>query len=596
MTTKGRSMTTKSRLRPSHLWLRLLAVLLGFTLIAAACGDDDGGAEPDDGSDAAAPTGSDDGGDAAAPTGLLAELIEAGSVTVGLANEIPYGYEDEEGNILGEAPDVARAVLAELGIDSIEAEVVDFGALIPGLQAGQYDMIAAGMYITPERAEQIIFSDPDYCATYAFAVAEGNPLGVSEFGSIVESGATLAVLSGAVDETYAADANVPADQIELFADVNAQYEALLAGRVDAVGGTSLTVLNQVNANDSEMDSTPAFVPLDADGNEVLGCGGFGFVDQDFRDAFNDVLRDLLADGTVEGLVTAYGFAPEEVRTAARLTVEDLVGGSPDDGGDAAAPTGLLAELIEAGSVTVGLANEIPYGYEDEEGNILGEAPDVARAVLAELGIDSIEAEVVDFGALIPGLQAGQYDMIAAGMYITPERAEQIIFSDPDYCATYAFAVAEGNPLGVSEFGSIVESGATLAVLSGAVDETYAADANVPADQIELFADVNAQYEALLAGRVDAVGGTSLTVLNQVNANDSEMDSTPAFVPLDADGNEVLGCGGFGFVDQDFRDAFNDVLRDLLADGTVEGLVTAYGFAPEEVRTAARLTVEDLAGG
>ncbi len=326
-TTKTTNMTAKSRSRPSRLWLRLLAVLLGFTLIAAACGDDDGddadapdvvGESPDDG---------DDGGDAGAPTGLLAELIEAGSVTVGLANEIPYGYEDEEGNILGEAPDVARAVLAELGIDSIEAEVVDFGALIPGLQAGQYDMIAAGMFITPERAEQIIFSDPDYCSTYAFAVAEGNPLGVGgDFASIVESGATLAVLSGAVDETYAADADVPADQIELFADVNAQYDALLAGRVDAVGGTSLTVLNQVNANENDMDATPAFVPLDADGNEVLGCGGFGFVDQDFRDAFNDVLRDLIADGTVEDLVTAYGFAPEEVQTAAGLTVEDLAGG------------------------------------------------------------------------------------------------------------------------------------------------------------------------------------------------------------------------------------------------------------------------------
>ncbi|MBS1265529.1 MAG: Glutamine-binding periplasmic protein [Acidimicrobiaceae bacterium] len=587
-------MTTKSRSRPSHLLLRLLALLVGFTLTAAACGDSDGSDDPvTSPAEETAATGSDGAGtspsDETAATGLLAELQEAGVVTVGLANEIPYGYEDEDGNILGEAPDVARAVLAELGIDRIEAEVVDFGALIPGLQAGQYDMIAAGMFITPERSEQIIFSDPDYCSTYAFAVAEGNPLGVGgDFGSIVDTGATLAVLSGAVDEDYAADANVPAGQIELFADVNAQYEALLAGRVDAVGGTSLTVLNQVNANDGEMDATPAFVPLDADGNEVLGCGGFGFIDQDFRDAFNGVLRELIADGTVEELVTAYGFAPEEVLAAARLTVADLT---------AVAATGLLAELQEAGVVTVGLANEIPYGYEDESGNILGEAPDVARAVLAELGIDRIEAEVVDFGALIPGLQAGQYDMIAAGMFITPERSEQIIFSDPDYCSTYAFAVAEGNPLGVGgDFGSIVDTGATLAVLSGAVDEDYAADANIPAGQIELFADVNAQYEALLAGRVDAVGGTSLTVLNQVNANDGEMDATPAFVPLDADGNEVLGCGGFGFIDQDFRDAFNGVLRELIADGTVEELVTAYGFAPEEVLAAARLTVADLTGG
>jgi polar amino acid transport system substrate-binding protein len=267
----------------------------------------------------------------------------------------------------------------------------------------------------------------------------------------------------------------------------------------------------------------------------------------------------------------------------------------DDGGSTEA-TGLLAELQDAGTVTVGLANEIPYGYETEDGQIEGEAPDVARAVLANLGIDEISAEVVDFGALIPGLQAGQYDMIAAGMYITPERAEQIIFSDPDYCTSYAFAVAEGNPMGIGGgFDSIVDSGATLAVLSGAVDEEYAADAQVPESQIELFADVNAQYDALLAGRVDAVGGTALTVNNQTDANDG-IEATEAFIPLDENGEEVYGCGGFGFVDQDFRDAFNAELRTLIEDGTVEEIVTSYGFAPEDVQTAAGLTVEDLAGG
>lgn len=304
---------------------RMLAILAALALLAAACGSDDD-SETDTAADADAETDADADPEAEA-SGLLGELQAAGTVTVGLANEIPYGYETEEGDIEGEAPDVARAVLAELGIDNIEAEVVDFGALIPGLQAGQYDMIAAGMFITPERAEQIIFSDPDYCGTYAFAVPEGNALGVGgDFASIVDTGARLAVLSGAVDEDYANDAGVPGDQIELFADVNAQYDALLAGRVDAVGGTSLTVNNQVSAADDQIDATSAFVPLDENGEEVLGCGGFGFIDQEFRDAFNEQLRALIADGTVEELVTAYGFAPEEVQTASGLTVEDLVGG------------------------------------------------------------------------------------------------------------------------------------------------------------------------------------------------------------------------------------------------------------------------------
>lgn len=344
---------------------------------------------------------------------------------------------------------------------------------------------------------------------------------------------------------------------------------------------------------SQRRRTKLFAGLVVVGFVVAACGG----DDDTADpgTADETTADVTATPTEAPADTTGEPSSEDT---AEPSTEPSTEDSAEPSGDASGGgSGLLGELQDAGVVTVGLANEIPYGYEDEDGNILGEAPDVARAVLAELGIDMIEAQVVDFGALIPGLQAGQYDMIAAGMFITPERAEQIMFSDPDYCVTYAFAVAEGNPLGVGgSFDSIVDSGATLAVLAGAVDETYAADANVPGDQIELFADVNAQYDALLAGRVDAIGGTSLTVLTQVGANDAAMDATDAFVPLDADGNEVLGCGGFGFVDQEFRDAFNDVLRSKIEDGTVEEIVTGYGFAPEEVRTAAGIRVEDLAGG
>jgi polar amino acid transport system substrate-binding protein len=567
-------------MRPTHssrtAWL--LALL---ALVLAACGGGD---------DTADTTGTTDGAsDTTAPAGddLLSQLQSSGAVRIGIANEVPYGYEDEDGNPTGEAPEVAKAVLANLGIENVEAVVVEFGTLIPGLQAGQFDMIAAGMFITPERAQQIIFSDPDYCVSNAFAVADGNPLGISDFQSIIDSGATLAVLSGAVDEGYAEDSGVPDSQIERFADVNAQYDALAAGRVDAVSGTALTVNTQADAR-SGIEATPGFFPV-IDGVEQVGCGGFGFLDQGFRDAFNAELKRLQADGTVERIVTSFGFAVEDVEKAASLTAEELA--NPGSG-DAAAPEGLLADLLDAGAVRIGIANEVPYGYEDEDGNPTGEAPEVAKAVLANLGIENVEAVVVEFGTLIPGLQAGQFDMIAAGMFITPERAQQIIFSDPDYCVSNAFAVADGNPLGISDFQSIIDSGATLAVLSGAVDEGYAEDSGVPDSQIERFADVNAQYDALAAGRVDAVSGTALTVNTQADAR-SGIEATPGFFPV-IDGVEQVGCGGFGFLDQGFRDAFNAELKRLQADGTVERIVTSFGFAVEDVEKAAALTAEELA--
>ncbi|MPZ54623.1 MAG: ectoine/hydroxyectoine ABC transporter substrate-binding protein EhuB, partial [Acidimicrobiia bacterium] len=253
---------------------------------------------------------------------VLSALQESGTVTVGIANEVPYGFEDAEGNVTGEAPEVAKVVLAELGIDNMEASVVEFGALIPGIQADRFDMIAAGMFITPERAEQIIFSDPDYCVSEAFAVAEGNPNGLTDYQSVIDSGANIAVMRGAVEDGYAVDIGVPDDQITRFDDVNAQYDAMAAGRVDAVTGTRLTVETQAEEREG-MEATEGFFPV-IDDVEQLGCGGFGFTDQGFRDAFNEVLHAKQEDGTVEEIVTGFGFTPEEVQAAADTTVEELL--------------------------------------------------------------------------------------------------------------------------------------------------------------------------------------------------------------------------------------------------------------------------------
>lgn len=305
----------KTNRRSGIAW-RLLAVFAVLALIAAACGggDDDAGG---DGSD----TTADGGGDGS----LLAELQESGTITVGIANEIPYGYEDEAtGEITGEAPEVAKLVLAELGIDNMEARVVEFGALIGGLQAGNFDMVAAGMYINAERAESIIFSDPDYCILESMLVPEGNPAGLTNYNSVADTDVRLAVASGTVNVDYAVDAGIPDDQIVEFAGIEDQYDALAAGRVEAVSGTILTVQQHADVMDG-FEALPAFPALDADGNDILGCGGFGFLDQGLRDAFNDVLNAKQETGEVQAIVDEQLGAPVAA-AAVDLTVADLTGG------------------------------------------------------------------------------------------------------------------------------------------------------------------------------------------------------------------------------------------------------------------------------
>jgi polar amino acid transport system substrate-binding protein len=247
------------------------------------------------------------------------------SITIGIANEVPFGYIGEDGEPTGIGPDVARAVLEEMGITQIEADVVEFGDLIGGLQAGQYDIITAGMYITPGRAAQIFFTDPDYCVQESLAVAEGNPHGLSDYQSVVDNpDVTIAVASGTVEVDYAEDAGIPDEQVEIFGDIDGMYRALEAGEVDAVTGTAATVQTQVAARDG-IEAVEPFFPIDEEGEEFFPCGGHGFADEELRDAFNEVLNELRQDGTTLEIITAYeDFSEDDVELANTLTLEDFL--------------------------------------------------------------------------------------------------------------------------------------------------------------------------------------------------------------------------------------------------------------------------------
>lgn len=81
----------------------------------------------------------------------------------------------------------------------------------------------------------------------------------------------------------------------------------------------------------------------------------------------------------------------------------------------------LEKAQREGYVTIGFANEKPYAYQTVEGELTGEAVEVARAVLENLGIGEMRGVLTEFGSLIPGLQAKRFDMVTAGMFITPDR-------------------------------------------------------------------------------------------------------------------------------------------------------------------------------
>ena len=266
----------------------------------------------------------------------------------------------------------------------------------------------------------------------------------------------------------------------------------------------------------------------------------------------------------------------------------LVGCGDDDGGST------LDEAKKNKTIRIGFANEAPYGYADASGNVTGEAPEVAREVLTRMGIDEIDAIVVPFGSLIPGLQAGRFDIIAAGMFINPGRCEQIMFSDPDYCIPQALGVDEGNPLGLNSYEDVAANpDVKLGVIAGGVEEGYATALGVAGGQIIAFDDVANLPEAVKAGQIDAFAATSLSVRAQVERVGG-LEATAAFVPV-IDGVDQLGCGGYGFRtdDEDLRDAFNEILADMKANDEVVAITSPFGFLDDEIGAAKDKTAEDL---
>src|SRR5690606_12161064 len=117
------------------------------------------------------------------------------------------------------------------------------------------------------------------------------------------------------------------------------------------------------------------------------------------------------------------------------------GGTGDDGAEA---RNTLEKAQESGTITLAVAAERPYSWV-EGGEPTGATIALHEEIFASLGIDDIKVKEVEWNALIPGLNAGRWDVISAGMSILPDRCEQAAFSDPEIMYTTTLAVPKGNP-------------------------------------------------------------------------------------------------------------------------------------------------------
>jgi len=266
---------------------------------------------------------------------------------------------------------------------------------------------------------------------------------------------------------------------------------------------------------------------------------------------------------------------------------------------AAANAVTLKEIKDRGYIRIAVANEIPYGYVDPNGDAKGAGPDVATAVVKSLGIDAknIQWVVTNFSSLIPGLQANRFDMTAAEMAIRPERCQKVIYSEPNTSYGEGLLVKTGDPMKLHAYSDFKKSGVKVAIMAGADQLQMMQSLGVPESNIVTIAANADAISTVATGRADAYAATGLTASNLAKKSD-KVELAPGFVDPVINGKEVRSWGGFNFNSDSkaLRDAFNAELVKFKKTDAWKKILSGYGFTPADIAGSMQKTTEQLCKG
>src|SRR5918996_3289352 len=267
-------------------WKSLPAVALGsaLLLLGAACREE---TQPADG-----------GGGTGAPQ---VTTLEEGILTIGTDLPYPPFEYREGGEMAGFDVEIMEEIANRLGL---EPEWVDspFDTIFTDLANGQFDVVISGATITPEREEEVNFSDPYFNSLQALVVSGDSD--IASFDDLGD-GDAVSVQAGTTGEIWAED-NLGPNGVEIraFTEYPPVYNALEADQVDGV------VYDESSAIPETFNRPGLEVVDTVDTGEAYGIA-VDPANEDLLDAVNQALQDMIDDGTYDEIFGHYPNCEEE---------------------------------------------------------------------------------------------------------------------------------------------------------------------------------------------------------------------------------------------------------------------------------------------
>ena len=238
----------------------------------------------------------------------------------------------------------------------------------------------------------------------------------------------------------------------------------------------------------------------------------------------------------------------------------LLAGCGSSNSDNSTPSGDDASADTAkAKLVVATSPDFPPFESLEGGEVVGIEVDILNKVAEKMGME-LDIQQMDFDSVIPGVQAGKFDVGMSGITVTDKRKENVDFSSVYFMAAQAIVVTADSSI----TGKADLEGKKVSVQTGTTAEEYCMGNGY---EVLAFTANNDAAAALTSGKVDAwvvdnevalamAPELGLTVL------DEAMTSEPYAFAFQK-GSELVA-------------PFNEALDALLADGTIEQIFQQYG--------------------
>ncbi len=237
-------------------------------------------------------------------------------------------------------------------------------------------------------------------------------------------------------------------------------------------------------------------------------------------------------------------------------------------------------------IRIGYAVEAPYAFPDARGEPTGLEVEVARSVASNLGIQRINWIQTDFSLLISALEEGRFDAVAAGVFITPERAKRVLFSEPTFRVRQALLVRTGDPLALHAYEDVLRKDeARIAVLHGSIEEAMIRDMGLPEGRVIVVPDALTGRTAVETGLADGLALSLPTVRHMALRQMLGLtEVAEPFAQPSRARTRYLGYGAVAFrnTDDGLRRAWNRGLRGFIGGPEHRRLLGLYGFEDDDL--------------